>query len=100
MLLLQSAVSTLPGLHKLRRLRLVRRIQKLGHDERKLLEFYRLRNIRVEAGVDALCVDVPEDICRKCNDGVSSVSVFLFPSTDLLAGLVAVFVGHVQVALG
>lgn len=71
------------------------RVQKFRHDKRELLEFDRLRHIRVEAGFHAFSVDVAQYIGRESDDGMATVSVLLFPASDLFAGLVAVFVRHV-----
>lgn len=77
----------------------VSRIQELCHHERELFELNRLCDVRVEAGPDALFVDVAKDVRRKSNDRVATVPVFLFPSPNFLAGLVTIFIWHMQVAL-
>jgi len=92
-------VSLLFEPHEFRRLGLIRRIQELGHDQGELFEVDRLGNIRVEARFYALGVDIAKHVGRESNDGDPLVSVLLLPAADLFAGLVAVFVGHVKIAL-
>lgn len=86
-------------LHKFGRLGRVGWVQKSCHDERELLELYRLRHVRVESCFHALGVDVAEYVRREGDDGVAAVAVFLFPSSDFFASLIAVFVWHMQVTL-
>jgi len=75
------------------------RIQKLRQDQAQLLKLHRLGDVRVKARLDALGVYVTEDVSRERDDGEVRVFFFALPAADLLAGFVAVFVGHVEVAL-
>lgn len=74
-------------------------VQKLRHDEGELLELDRFRNVRVEASFHALLVNIAEDVCRERDDRMTTVSILLFPSPNFLAGLVAILVRHMEVAL-
>lgn len=65
----------------------------------ELFEVDGLGEVAVEAGVDALLVDVAEDVGGERDDGLVGLLGFLFPAAQLFAGLVAVFVGHVEIAL-
>ena len=85
--------------HKFRRLGFIRWVQEFGHDQGEFFECDRFRDVRVEACVYALGVYVAQHVGRESDNGVSLVSVFLFPSADLFAGLVAVFVRHMKIAL-
>lgn len=76
-----------------------RRVEELDHDEAELLEVDGLGDVAVEAGLDALRVDVAENVGGEGDYGHVWVAVRALPPPDLLARLVAVFVGHVQVAL-
>lgn len=85
--------------HEFRWLRGIRGIHKLRHDERELFEGDRFRNVRVEAGFDALRVYITENIGRESNDRMAAVAMLLLPASDLFAGLIAIFIWHVQIAL-
>jgi hypothetical protein len=80
--------------HKFGLFRRVGRVQEFRHDEAELLELDGLRHVRVEAGFDALRVHVAEDVGGKRDYWDTAVSVFLFPTADFFAGLVAVFIRH------
>lgn len=81
------------------RLRRVRRVHKRHEHSAQLFEIHRLGEVAVEAGVDALLVDVAEDVGGERDDGLVRLLGALFPSAQLFARLVAVFVGHVKIAL-
>jgi hypothetical protein len=86
-------------LHKFWGFRRIGRIYEFGHDEREFLESDWLRDVGIEASLDALCVDIAENVGGKSNDRVPAVPVFLLPTSDLFAGLIAIFVRHVEIAL-
>jgi hypothetical protein len=86
-------------LHEFGRFGRVDRIQKLCHDDRELFELNGLRDVGVEACLRTFGVDIAKNIGRQGNDGYTSVSVFLFPASNLFACLVSVFVRHMQIAL-
>ena len=65
----------------------------------ELFEVDGLGEVAVEAGVDALLVDVAEDVGGERNDRLVGLLGAFFPSAQLFARLVAVFVGHVEIAL-
>jgi len=65
----------------------------------ELFEIDGLGEVAVEAGVDALLVDVAEDVGGERDDGLVRLLGAFFPSAQLFARLVAVFVGHVEIAL-
>jgi hypothetical protein len=50
------------GFHELGGFRGIERIHEFGHDERELFKSHRLRHIRVETRVDALCVYVAQHV--------------------------------------
>lgn len=97
----RSGALPLPSLltHECMRLRRIRRVHKRHEHSAELLEIDGLGEVTVEAGVDALLVDVAEDVCREGDDGLVGLLGAFFPPAQLLAGLVAVFVGHVEIAL-
>ena len=86
-------------LHKFWGFRRIGRIYEFGHDEREFLESNWLRDVRVEASLDALCVDIAKNVGGKSDDRVPAMPVLLFPTSDLFAGLIAIFVRHVEIAL-
>jgi hypothetical protein len=86
-------------LHEVGELRWVGWIQEFGHDQRELFELNWFRHVRIEACVDTFRVNVAQYVGREGNDGLATISVFLLPPPDLFAGLVAVLVWHMQVAL-
>ena len=85
--------------HKSVRLGRVARVHERHEYGAELFEVDGLGKVTVETGVDALLVDVAEDVGRKCDDRLVRLLAALLPAADLFAGLVAVFVGHVEVAL-
>ena len=87
-------------LHERQRSIRIRGIEQIDHDALELLELDRLRDVGIEADVGALGVYVAEHVGRQRDHGDGPVRVGALPYADLATGLVAVFVGHVEVALG
>ena len=85
--------------HTLTEPRRARRIQQPTHRLAQILKVNRLGDVVVEAGLQALVEDVGHDVGGEGDDGHARVGVGGFPGADLAAGLVAVFAGHVEVAL-
>jgi hypothetical protein len=81
------------------RLARIRRVHKRHEHGAKLLEIDRLGKVAVETGLDAFLVDVAKDVGREGNDGLVLLLGALFPAAEFFTCLVAVFVGHVEVAL-
>lgn len=81
------------------RLARVRRVHERHEHGAELLEIDRLGDVAVETRVDALLVDIAEDVGGERDYRLVLLAGALLPAPDFLAGLVAVFVGHVQVAL-
>lgn len=70
------------------------------HEHRaELLEVDGLGDVAIEARLDALMVDVTEDVGRESDDGLVLFLIAFLPTSDLLARLVAVLIWHVKVAL-
>jgi len=55
--------------------------------------------VAVKAGIDTLLVDVAKDVGRERDDGLVRLLGLFLPSAQLFARLVAVLVGHVEIAL-
>lgn len=91
---------TLPPLHlhKLMRFARITRIHKGDQDGAQLLEVHRLRHVAVEARLHALLIHIAQHIRGQRDDGQVWVLALLLPLADLLARLIAVLVGHVEVA--
>jgi hypothetical protein len=91
----------LPSLltHESMRLRGISRIHERHENCAELFEIDGLGQVAVEAGVDALLVDVAQDVCGERDDGLVGLLGAFFPSAQLFARLVTVFVGHVEIAL-
>jgi hypothetical protein len=65
----------------------------------QLLKIHRLSYIRIKPGFDAFSIDIAENIGGKGDYWEVFILVFALPFAYVLAGLVAIFVGHVEVAL-
>ena len=63
----------------------------------QLFEVHWLRHVAIKPGFDTLLVHVAEDIRRERDYRQMGVLVLFLPFSDFLAGLVAVFVGHVEI---
>jgi len=74
-------ISSLLLLHELMRLARIARVHERHEHRAQLLEIHRLRDIAVETRVDALLVDVTEDVGRKRDDGQVLELVLLLPAT-------------------
>ena len=85
--------------HELMRSGRIIRIQKGSQHSAEDLEVDRLGNIGVKPRFSTLRVHVAQDVRRQGDDGQVRVLVFSLPAADFLTGLVAVFIGHVEVAL-
>ena len=85
--------------HESMRLRGIGRIHERHKHCAELLEIDGLGEVAVEAGVDALLVDVAQDVGGERDDWLVGLLGTLFPSAQLFARLVAVFVRHVKIAL-
>ena len=94
-----SSLRLLLLLHELDRLVWILGIQVLQHDHAEFFEIDRLGDIGVEASRSTLVVDIAQDVGRKSDDWHDFVLVLLLPPADLPAGLIAVFVRHVEIAL-
>jgi hypothetical protein len=77
----------------------VGRVHERHQHRAEFLEIDRLGEVAIEASVDAFLVDVTEDVGRKRNDGLVRLFGSLLPPAELFAGLVSVFVWHVEIAL-
>jgi len=86
--------------HKSMRLRRIRRVHERHEHGAELFEIDGLSEVAIEACVDALLVDVAEDVGGEGDDGLVGLLGTLLPPAQLLARLIAVFIGHVEVALG
>lgn len=96
---LGRTVAVLVHLHEGKRSAPIRGIEEVDHDVFELLELDRFRDIRVETDFGALGIDVAEDVGRESDDGEGRVRIRPFPFADFATGLIAVFIGHVKVAL-
>jgi hypothetical protein len=85
--------------HKSMRLRRISRVHERHEHSAELLKIDWLREVAVESSVYTLLVDVAEDVGRKRDDGLMGLIGAFLPSAQLFARLVAVFVGHVEIAL-
>ena len=85
--------------HEGQRPRRVCGVEEVDHDGFELLELDRFRDVRVEASVGALGVDVTEDISRERDYRKRLVSLLPLPGADFTTCLIAVFIGHVEVTL-
>jgi hypothetical protein len=74
-------------------------IQKLIHLHTQLLKINRLSNVTIKPRLHALGIHISKNVGTERDDGEVLVFVLAFPAADVLASLVAVFVGHVEVAL-
>jgi hypothetical protein len=81
------------------RLLRIRRVHERHEHGTQLLEVDRLGKVAVETRFHAFLVDVAKDVCGKCDDGLVGLLGAFLPAAELFARLVAVFVGHVEVAL-
>ena len=99
MALPMRAVAVLVHFHDRKRSSRIVGIEEVDHDGFELLELDGLGDVRVEADFGALGVDVAEDVGRQSDHGSRWIRVLPFPFADFAAGLVAVFVGHVKIAL-
>lgn len=79
--------------------RRIQRIYEFRHDKRQFFKSDGFGDVRIEARLDAFRIDVAEDVCGECDDRVAPMAVLLFPASDLFAGLVAIFIWHVEIAL-
>jgi len=89
----------LAGFHQFGGLGRIRRIQKFCHNQGELFELNWLCDIGVEASLNALGVHIAKDVGRKSDDRMTTITVLLFPLSNLFTGLVPVFVGHMEIAL-
>jgi len=81
------------------RLRRISRIHERHEHSAELFEIDWFGEVAVETGVDTLLVNVTKHVGRKRDDGLVGLLGAFFPPAQFLACLVAVFVGHVEIAL-
>jgi len=77
----------------------VRRVHERHQHRAEFFEIDRLGEVAIEAGVNTLLVDISEDVGRERNDGLMRLFGALLPPAELFAGLVAILVRHVKIAL-
>lgn len=75
------------------------RIEEAGHDCRQLLEVDWFGDVGVEARLNAFRVYVAENVGREGDDREMLEFVLALPLADVFAGLIAIFIRHVEVAL-
>ncbi len=75
------------------------RIEQIAHGLTQILEIDGLRHITIETRFDAFFEDVRHHIRGQRDDRHARVRVSCFPGADFAACLVAIFAGHVKVAL-
>lgn len=76
----------------------IARIHKCHQNRAEFFEIHRFRHVRVETRLDTFFIHIPQDVGREGDDGEVGSLVVPLPLSNLLAGLIAVFIRHVEVA--